>query len=31
MPKIQSKDSNQVNPSPELEKKARRVLSTEYK
>ena len=31
MPKSRSTDSNQVNPSPELEKKTRRVFKTEYK
>lgn len=31
MPKNSSASSNQVTPSPELEKKARRVFSTEYK
>ena len=31
MPKNSSTDSNQVTPSPELEKKARRVFSVEYK
>ena len=31
MPKNQSTDSSQVKPSPELEKKTRRLFSVEYK